>query len=70
MKILKRMFKRMNCNHVWAREKTHFEEMLRTRRTHKCKCMKCGLEKPAGLHLPPGPLTEEQVEEIIKRHYK
>ena len=68
--FLKKWFKQMNCNHVWTRERINFDEMVKTRRTHKCKCTKCGLEKPAGLHLPPGPLSEEQVNDIINKNYK
>ena len=56
------------CHHVWSRHPMTTEEMVKWRRTDKCVCIRCGAEKAAGLHLPPGPLDEDKINEIIKKY--
>lgn len=56
------------CRHTWSRSAMTMDEMLKWRRTDKCTCIRCGAEKAAGLHLPPGQLDEEKISEIIKNY--
>lgn len=66
--MIRRRRRKKACNHVWRFEgRMSMEEMLLWRRTDKYKCTKCGSEKAAGLHLPQGHLSEEDLKKFCKK---